>query len=264
LVDLTDVSPANSALLVIDMSRDFRAARRADGMRRAMAKPLAALLARCREQRLPVIYVNHLHREGGCDKGTLAHRFPAIRDGRALRAGTRGVEIWEELTPQPGDIIVEKIRQSGFTYTSLEAVLRELGVRNVIVSGVSTGARVECTARDAVSRDFNVIFLSDGTASSGIPDLGWGPVDGDPSARVPDELRVSLRPGRHHPAGDRGPLGARCTGRHRRHDLRSDSTPSNHPCWRHGVGFEMFAGVVPGRGAGRVIEPGARFLEETR
>lgn len=185
-VDLTDVSPANSALLVIDMSHDFLAPGApmecVEG--RAITKPLAALLARCRELRLPVIYVNHLHREGACDKGTLAHRFPAIRDGRALRAGTRGVEIWEELTPQPGDIIVEKIRQSGFTYTSLEAVLRELGVRNVIVSGVSTGACVECTARDAVSRDFNVIFLSDGTASSGIRDLGWGPVDAATLQRV--------------------------------------------------------------------------------
>lgn len=185
-VDLTDVSPANSAVLVIDMSRDFIAPGApmecVEG--RAMAKPLAALLARCREVGVPVIYVNHLHREGGRDKGTLAHRFPTIRDGRALRAGTRGVEIWHELTPQPGDLVVEKIRQSGFTYTSLEAVLRELGVRNVIVSGVSTGACVECTARDAVSRDFNVVFLSDGTASSGIRDLGWGPVDAATLQRV--------------------------------------------------------------------------------
>jgi len=43
---------------------------------------------------------------------------------------------------------------------------------------------VECTARDAVSRDFDVVFLSDGTANSGLPDLGWGPVDADTVQRV--------------------------------------------------------------------------------
>jgi ureidoacrylate peracid hydrolase len=116
--------------------------------------------------------------------GTLGRRFASIGEGRALRAGTPGVEIWHEIAPQPGDILVEKIRQSGFTYTSLEAVLRELGVRTVVVAGVSTGACVECTARDAVSRDFEVVFLSDGTASSDLPDLGWGAVDADTLQRV--------------------------------------------------------------------------------
>ena len=49
-----------------------------------MAKPLAALLARCRQVGLPIIYVNHVHREHGCDKGTLAARFPGIGEGRVL------------------------------------------------------------------------------------------------------------------------------------------------------------------------------------
>ena len=59
--------------------------------------------------------------------GTLAQRFPAIGEGKVLRAGTPGVEMWEVVAPQDGDIVVEKIRQSGFHYTKLEAVLRELG-----------------------------------------------------------------------------------------------------------------------------------------
>jgi ureidoacrylate peracid hydrolase len=116
--------------------------------------------------------------------GTLARRFASIGEGRALRAGTPGVEIWHAIAPQPGDLVVEKIRQSGFTYTSLEAVLRDLGTRTVIVAGVSTGACVECTARDAVSRDFDVVFLSDGTATSDLPDLGWGAIDSDTIQRV--------------------------------------------------------------------------------
>src|ERR1700730_14882535 len=153
VADFSDVRSDNSAILVVDMSRDFLApgAPMESPEGREMARRLAPLLARCRAVGLPVIYVNHVHRPGARDMGTLARRFPSIGEGRALRAGTPGVEIWPEVAPQPGDLMVEKIRQSGFTYTPLEAVLRELGVRTVIVSGVSTSACVECTARDAVS-----------------------------------------------------------------------------------------------------------------
>jgi nicotinamidase-related amidase len=186
LHDFSDVRPDNSAVLVIDMSRDFVApgGPMASAEARELAVRLAPFLARCRAVGLPVIYVNHVHRPGARDMGRLALRFPSIAEGRALRAGTPGVAICDELTPQPGDLMVEKVRQSGFTYTPLEAVLKELGVENVMVSGVSTSACVECTARDAISRDFEVIFLSDGTANSGLPDLGWGTLDADTVQRV--------------------------------------------------------------------------------
>jgi ureidoacrylate peracid hydrolase len=173
-------------LLVIDMSRDFLAPGAPMECRpgRAAAARLVPLLERCRAVGLPIIYVNHVHWPGASDMGTLGERFPAIREGRVLRGGTPGVEIFETIAPQPGDLMVEKIRQSGFTYTRLEAVLRGLGTEYVIVAGVSTGACVECTARDAVSRDFRVIFLADGTATNALPDLGWGPVDVETLQRV--------------------------------------------------------------------------------
>jgi nicotinamidase-related amidase len=186
LHDFSDVRPDNSALLIVDMSRDFvdTGHPMASGEAAALATRLAPFVARCRAAGLPVIYVNHVHQPNAHDMGRLALRFPAIAERKVLCGGTRGVEICDALAPQPGDLIVEKIRQSGFTYTSLEAVLRELGVQNVMVSGVSTSACVECTARDAISRDFEVIFLSDGTANAGLPDLGWGPIDADTVQRV--------------------------------------------------------------------------------
>ena len=183
--DLMDITPGNSAVLVIDMSCDFLAPNISEkwgkgsdfpGGREA-ADRVAVLLKRCRELNLPVIYINHVHTPGACDMGTLGDRFPAIRDGEILKSGSPGVEMWEAVVPQQGDLIVNKIRQSGFPYTRLEAVLTELGVSNLIVSGVSVGACVECTARDGVAKDFNVVMLSDGTAGSALPDLGWGVVD---------------------------------------------------------------------------------------
>src|SRR5262245_27978130 len=131
LHDFSDLQPDNTALRVIDMSRDFVAPGGAmsSAEARDLASRLAPFLDRCRAIGVPVIYVNHVHRPGARDMGRLAVRFPAIAEGKALRAGTAGVEICAELTPKPGDLMVEKIRQSGFTYTSLEAVLRDLGVQ---------------------------------------------------------------------------------------------------------------------------------------
>ena len=181
-----EISSRNTALLVIDMSLDFLA----DGAPfetpegRQMMPNLIKLIRRCREIDLPVIYITHVHHPGAKDMGIQAKRFPAIRQGKALRAGSDGVQIWPEIAPQPGDIVMEKIRQSGFMYTRLEATIKELEVENLLVAGVATGACVECTARDAVARDYSVILLSDVTSASGLPDLGWGEVDSETLQRV--------------------------------------------------------------------------------
>lgn len=151
---------------------------------RDMLPALISFIQHCRAINLPIIYLNHVHHPGANDKGTLADRFPVIRDGKAVRAGTEGVTIWPEIAPQSGDIVIEKIRQSGFVYTRLDATLKELKVLNILMAGVSTGACVESTARDAVSRDYFVYMLSDVTATSGISDRGWGDVDSATLQRV--------------------------------------------------------------------------------
>lgn len=174
-----ELVPDESALLIIDMTRDFIApgAPMECPAGRQLASRLRPLIERCRETHLQVIYVNHVHEPSSHDMGTLARRFPAIGEGRALRAGSEGVAVWEEIAPGEDDIVVTKIRQSGFAYTSLEAVLREIGATTLIFSGVATGACVESTARDAVARDFDAILLSDGTAGSNLQDHGFGDFD---------------------------------------------------------------------------------------
>jgi ureidoacrylate peracid hydrolase len=85
------------------------------------------------------------------------------------------VEIYDELKPQPGDLVVAKPRYSAFYGTDLEAILRSKGIDTLIISGTVTNACCESTARDAFSRDYKVIFLSDGNAAGDLPDLGFGP-----------------------------------------------------------------------------------------
>src|SRR5690242_18072594 len=89
LHDFSDVRPDNTALLVVDMSRDFvdPGHPMASAEAGALATRLAPFVARCRAAGLPVIYVNHVHHSGARDMGRLALRFPAIAEGKVLCGG---------------------------------------------------------------------------------------------------------------------------------------------------------------------------------
>ena len=94
------------------------------------------------------------------------------------------MEIYEGLKPQPGDLVVAKPRYSAFYGTDLEAILRSKGIDTLIISGTVTNVCCESTTRDAFSRDYKVIFLSDGNAAGDLPDLGFGPVSAEEIQRV--------------------------------------------------------------------------------
>lgn len=67
------------------------------------------------------------------------------------------------------DVLLEKPRHGAFQSTDLELILRSRGIDTVIISGIATSVCCETTAREAVSRDFHVFFLSDGTATADMP-----------------------------------------------------------------------------------------------
>jgi nicotinamidase-related amidase len=94
------------------------------------------------------------------------------------------VEIYDELKPQPGDLVVAKPRYSAFYGTDLEAILRSKGIDTLIISGTVTNVCCESTTRDAFSRDDKVIFLSDGNAAGDLPDMGFGPVSAEEIQKV--------------------------------------------------------------------------------
>src|SRR4029453_18347380 len=107
-----------------------------------------------------------------------------IQNNKAIIAGTPNVEIYEGLKPQMGDLVVAKPRYSAFYGTDLEAILRSKGIDTLIISGTVTNVCCESTTRDAFSRDYKVIFLSDGNAAGDLPDLGFGPVSAEEIQKV--------------------------------------------------------------------------------
>jgi ureidoacrylate peracid hydrolase len=77
-----------------------------------------------------------------------------------------GAEIVDSLRPHPGDIIVEGKRGlDTFASTNLDFILRSRGIKNLVVAGFLTNCCVESTVRTGYERGFQVIALSDCTAT---------------------------------------------------------------------------------------------------
>jgi len=94
---------------------------------------------------------------------------PEVRD-KLIIEGTWGFQIIDDLTPVPGDIVVQKPRYSGFAGTNLEALLRGLDIQHLIFTGVATNVCVESTAREAYFREFWPILVEDAMDHTG-PDF---------------------------------------------------------------------------------------------
>jgi nicotinamidase-related amidase len=170
------IDPKKTAMIVVDMQNDFVASGAAmeTPAARAVVPKLAEALKICRHAGIKVIYTAHVHRSDGSDMGLFDDMHPPIANRDALVDGTPGVEIYPELAPATGEHVIKKHRYSGFFGTDLDIILREWGVDTVIVSGTTTENCCLATARDAMFRNYRVVFLSDATATYDYPDRGFG------------------------------------------------------------------------------------------
>lgn len=176
-----NLTPSNTAFVVIDMQVDFCAAGGLStvsgtdlGMMREPIEPILRALAAVRSFGMPVIYTREGHRSDGSDL-TSVKRFRSrlgaagVGDpsplGRILIRGEPGHAIIPELTPEPDDVIIDKVGSGCFYGTEMEHVLRNRGIRNLIFVGVTTECCVHTSIREASDRGFDNLLLSDGTAA---------------------------------------------------------------------------------------------------
>jgi nicotinamidase-related amidase len=153
-------------LLVIDMQNDFLDANSQLFVPKgpSMVKNVRRILDYFRDNNLSRIFIRRFHRKDGSDiDKSRSDIFKS--SGGFLVGGTVGVKIIEELNPLPEEIVVNKRRWSAFFGTELDMILRRKGVKTLILTGVQTPNCIRATFYDAVSLDYDVIIIEDGTAS---------------------------------------------------------------------------------------------------
>ena len=175
-----EADPAALGLLVIDMQRDFLepggfGASLGNDTRplRAIVPTVRQLLAGFRELGRPVVHTRECHRADLSDcppaKRERGRSLLRIGDrgllGRLLVAGEPGSAIVPELAPRPGEPVIDKPGKGAFCRTRLDDLLRDLGLRQLVLAGVTTEVCVQTTMREANDRGYDCLLATDATAS---------------------------------------------------------------------------------------------------
>lgn len=158
--------PAKTALLVIDMQRDFllddAGAPNATG---TVIPNVVGLLARMRGHGATIVHTRESYAPDLTD--VTPHRAsmnyvgrPGVR-GRFLIRGEPGCDFVDELRPAEGDIVRDKPGFGAFFTTDLERVLRSRDVTHLVLCGVTTQCCVHSTLREAVDRGFWCLTIAD-------------------------------------------------------------------------------------------------------
>lgn len=168
--------PATTALVVIDMQRDFvepggfgeLLGNDVTPLQRIVA-PLAQVLTAWRAHGLPVIHTREGHRPDLSDcpptKRARGHLATGIGDtgpmGRVLIRGEPGHAIIAALQPRPGEPVIDKPGKGSFYATDLQRILAHRQIRSLVVTGVTTEVCVHSTVREANDRGYECLVLAD-------------------------------------------------------------------------------------------------------
>ena len=173
-------APGSTALVVIDMQRDFierggfGEALGNDVTRLAAIVPtVKELLAWARDRGVRVVHTREGHRAdlGDCPPAKRERGKPTLRIGdkgpmgRILVDGEPGNEIVPELAPAPGEAVIVKPGKGAFYATKLDALLRAQRITHLILAGVTTEVCVQTTMREANDRGYECLLVEDATES---------------------------------------------------------------------------------------------------
>ncbi|AYN96835.1 cysteine hydrolase [Pseudomonas sp. LTJR-52] len=172
--------PANTALVVIDMQRDFI---EQGGFGAALGNdvtPLKAivpavrrLLELARQQSMLVIHTreSHLPDLSDCPDAKHAHGLPELRIGdpgpmgRILVRGEPGNQIIADVAPAEGEWVIDKPGKGMFYATGLHERLQARGISHLLFAGVTTEVCVQTSMREANDRGYRCLLIEEATES---------------------------------------------------------------------------------------------------
>jgi biuret amidohydrolase len=172
--------PAHTALIVIDMQRDFiepggfgETLGNDVSLLRKIVPTVGRLIGAFRSAKLPIIYTRECHRPDLADLPTAKQERgkPSQRIGdpgpmgRILISGEPGADVVPELAARPGEIVLDKPGKGAFYKTPLALILSERQITHLVFAGVTTEVCVQTTMREANDRGFYCLLAEDATES---------------------------------------------------------------------------------------------------
>src|SRR5450432_2604181 len=167
---------STTALVIIDMQRDFMEpggfgetlGNDVAQLARAV-KPIGALLAKARATGMLVVHTREGHSPDLSDAppAKIERGAPSLRIGdpgpmgRILIRGEAGHDIIPELYPLPTEPVIDKPGKGAFFATDLHAILQNLGIQKLVVTGVTTEVCVNTTVREANDRGYDCLVPAD-------------------------------------------------------------------------------------------------------
>lgn len=164
-----EFAPETTALLVVDMQNGMCKPEGSHArlgldisMLAGAVEPCRRLIDTARSAGALVCYSYLAYAPDYSDGGFIVREImPNIAEAQVCPKGSWDAQIVDELAPRPGDVVIEKTRMSSFMRTNLEATLRDRGIINLVVCGVTTNMCIESTVRDASQLDFRTFVVRD-------------------------------------------------------------------------------------------------------
>lgn len=154
---MTTLDTTKTALVLIDMQKESQFG--IEGIDEAVQQT-KTLMTACRKNHIPIIYTRHINRQ---DTVGLPNEEPLDEDGEPVfyNDGTEATSIIEDIQPEDHDIVIDKYRWSGFYDTSLDLMLKSMGVQHILLGGFVTDGCVMTSVFDAYFRDYQVNLIKD-------------------------------------------------------------------------------------------------------
>lgn len=142
--------------------------------RKGLRTTVGRLCRSARAHGVPVVHCTAENRPDGlgatenCKIFAMNARLRRDTGSTPIDQGTPGAQLVSELGPEPADVVVSRIHgMTPFTSTSLDQILRNMGVRTLVVTGVSVNLGILGTVISAIDLGYNVVLVRDGVC--GVP-----------------------------------------------------------------------------------------------